>query len=171
MTICTFVSRVMSLLFKTLPRFVIAFLSRSNHLISCRSHHAQRFITQEEEIYHYFHHFLFYLPCSNGARCHDLSFCFVLFFLIFNFKLALSLSFFTLIKRLFSSSLLSLGVGNGNPLQYSCLENPMDRGLVGYSLWGCKESDTTENTTEHTRMCPGQGGTDDWSHLCLLQHC
>ena len=22
----------------------------------------------------------------------------------------------------------SLGVGNGNPLQYSCLENPMDRG-------------------------------------------
>ena len=107
LTICTFVSRVMSLLFKTLPRFVIAFLSRSNHLISCRSHHAQRFITQEEEIYHYFHHFLFYLPCSNGARCHDLSFCFVLFFLIFNFKLALSLSFFTLIKRLFSSSSLS----------------------------------------------------------------
>ena len=105
LTICTFVSRVMSLLFKTLPRFVIAFLSRSNHLISCCSHHAQRFITQEEEIYHYFHHFLFYLPCSNGARCHDLSFFF--FFLIFNFKLALSLSFFTFIKRLFSSSLLS----------------------------------------------------------------
>ena len=25
--------------------------------------------------------------------------------------------------------------GNGNPLQYSCLENPMDRGsLAGYSL-------------------------------------
>ena len=22
----------------------------------------------------------------------------------------------------------SLGVGNGNPLQFSCLENPMDRG-------------------------------------------
>ena len=22
----------------------------------------------------------------------------------------------------------SLGVGNGNPLRYSCLENPMDRG-------------------------------------------
>ena len=34
--------------------------------------------------------------------------------------------------------------GNGNPLQYSCLENPMDRGigglcsLVGYSPWGHK---------------------------------
>ena len=26
------------------------------------------------------------------------------------------------------------GVGNGDPLQYSCLENPMDRrGLAGYS--------------------------------------
>ena len=35
--------------------------------------------------------------------------------------------------------------GNGNPLQYSCLENPMDGwSLVGYSLWGHKESDTTE---------------------------
>ena len=35
---------------------------------------------------------------------------------------------------------------NGNPLQYSCLENPMDqwRSLVGYSPWGLKESDTTE---------------------------
>ena len=25
------------------------------------------------------------------------------------------------------------GGGHGNPLQYSCLENPMDRSLVGYS--------------------------------------
>ena len=39
----------------------------------------------------------------------------------------------------------SPGEGNGNPLQYSCLENPMDkRSLVGYSPWGPKESDTTE---------------------------
>ena len=29
--------------------------------------------------------------------------------------------------------------GNGNPLQYSCLGNRMDRGnLVGNSPWGCK---------------------------------
>ena len=41
----------------------------------------------------------------------------------------------------------SLGVGNGNPLQYSYLENSMDkRSLEGYSPWGCKESDTTEHT-------------------------
>ena len=34
----------------------------------------------------------------------------------------------------------SPGEGNGNPLQYSCLENPTDR---GYSSWGQKEWDTT----------------------------
>ena len=41
------------------------------------------------------------------------------------------------------------GEGNGDPLQYSCLENSMDRGAwVGYSPWGHKESDTTERLTE-----------------------
>ena len=34
----------------------------------------------------------------------------------------------------------SLGGRNGNPLQYSCLENPMDRGAWwGYSPWGHKK--------------------------------
>ena len=33
------------------------------------------------------------------------------------------------------------GGGNGNPLQYSCLENSMDR--EHYSPWGLKESDMT----------------------------
>ena len=31
--------------------------------------------------------------------------------------------------------------GNGNPLQYSRLENPTDRGA--WWAWGCKESDMT----------------------------
>ena len=31
----------------------------------------------------------------------------------------------------------SLGEGNGNPLQYSCLENPMDRG-AWLATWGCR---------------------------------
>ena len=37
--------------------------------------------------------------------------------------------------------------GNGNPLHYSCLENPMDRGA-----WWTTESDTTErmHTQTHT---------------------
>ena len=47
-----------------------------------------------------------------------------------------------------SSSLPLFGGGHGNPLQYSCLENPHgQRNLVGYSLWGRKESDTTEGLT------------------------
>ena len=34
----------------------------------------------------------------------------------------------------------SAGAGNGNPLQYSCMENPMDGGAwqATYSPWGCK---------------------------------
>ena len=37
------------------------------------------------------------------------------------------------------------GEGNGNPLQYSCLENAHgQRSLADYSPWGHKESDTTE---------------------------
>ena len=41
------------------------------------------------------------------------------------------------------------GEGNGNPLQYSCLENSMDTGAWGqrsYRPWGHKESDTIEHT-------------------------
>ena len=39
----------------------------------------------------------------------------------------------------------SPGEGNGYPLQYSCLENSMNRGgLGGYSQWGRRESDKTE---------------------------
>ena len=39
----------------------------------------------------------------------------------------------------------SPGEGNGNPLQYSLLRKFHGwRSLVGYSPWGCKESDTTE---------------------------
>ena len=39
----------------------------------------------------------------------------------------------------------SPGEGNGNPLQYSCLENPVDGG----SPWGRKESNTTEQLYFH----------------------
>ena len=45
----------------------------------------------------------------------------------------------------------SLGEGNGNPLHYSCLENPHgQRSWAGYySPWGRKESDTIKRLT-HT---------------------
>ena len=40
----------------------------------------------------------------------------------------------------------SPGEGNGSPLQYSCLENSMDRGTwqTTWGPWGQKESDMTE---------------------------
>ena len=42
----------------------------------------------------------------------------------------------------------SPGEGNGNPFQYSCFENPMDRGAWWATIYGVKESDTTE-AAEH----------------------
>ena len=53
----------------------------------------------------------------------------------------------------------SPGKGNGYPLHYSCLGNPMDRGeqgnLVGYSPWGCKDSNTAErlNYSNEVHSC------------------
>ena len=46
----------------------------------------------------------------------------------------------------------SPGVGYGNPLQYSCLGNPMDRGpwQATVSSWGRKEPNTTERARTYT---------------------
>ena len=50
-----------------------------------------------------------------------------------------------------------LGEGNSNPLQYSCLGNPVDRGAWRAAVHGvAKESDTTEHAgglwQDHRRM-------------------
>ena len=51
----------------------------------------------------------------------------------------------------------SPGEGNGNPLQYSCLENPMDRGAWQATVHGViKESDTA-NQHSLSWMQGGQG--------------
>ena len=47
----------------------------------------------------------------------------------------------------------SLGVGNGNPLQYSCWENPMDRG-AWQGPWGHKVSETSDTTEVRTPTHP-----------------
>ena len=48
----------------------------------------------------------------------------------------------------------SPGEGNGNPLQYSCLENPTDgeawRATV--HAWDCKKSDMTASEHSHSIM-------------------
>ena len=41
----------------------------------------------------------------------------------------------------------SIGEGNGNPLQYSCLENTMDRETWQTTVHGVTESDRTEQLT------------------------
>ena len=49
----------------------------------------------------------------------------------------------------------STGGGHGNPLQYSCLQNPHgERSLVGYSPWDRKELDPIErlSTAQHRTL-------------------
>ena len=49
--------------------------------------------------------------------------------------------------------------GNGNPLQYFCLENPMDRGARWATLYGVAKSRTQLSTHMHIWM----------EHLCLTE--
>ena len=58
----------------------------------------------------------------------------------------------------FDSWVKSPGGGNGNPLQYSCLGNPMDRGAWQATVHGFAESDKTERTP--TRSILGEGPGD-----------
>ena len=49
----------------------------------------------------------------------------------------------------------SLGEGNGNPPQYSCLEKPVDRG-AWRGVHGVAESDTAvQLSTNSSLRCPG----------------
>ncbi|KAB0374126.1 hypothetical protein FD755_014382, partial [Muntiacus reevesi] len=66
--------------------------------------------------------------------------------LIFNLLLELFLSFHFFFNEIWSNFVFTEKLTN----TCSCLENPMDRvSLVGYSPWGCKESNVTEQLT-HT---------------------
>ena len=60
------------------------------------------------------------------------------------------------------------GEGTGDPLQYSCLEDPMERSLVGCSPWGREESDTTERLHFHFSLsCTGEGNGNPFQCFCL----
>ena len=98
----TFVDKVMSLHFNMLSRLIIAFLPRSKCLnFMAAVTICSGFEASQNRVSHCFHCFHIYWPLSDGTRCHDLT------FLNVELKPTFSLSSFTFIKRLFSSSLLS----------------------------------------------------------------
>ena len=74
----------------------------------------------------------------------------------------------------------SLGGGNGNPHQYSCLGNPMDRGTWRAKVHGVtKESDTAEqfsvlvsthsHTHTHSHILPEMRGSQLLSSAAILK--
>ena len=93
----------MTLLFNMLSRLVITFLPRGKCLLILwlQSPSAVIFGAQKNKVCHGFHCFPIYLQWSDRTGCHDLSFW------MLSFKPTYSLSSFTFIKRLFSSSSLS----------------------------------------------------------------
>ena len=75
LSVLTFVSKVISLLFNMLCRLVIAFLPRSKSLLISWLQSPSAVILEPSEIRSgCFHCFRIYLPQSDGTRCHDLSF-------------------------------------------------------------------------------------------------
>ena len=95
--------KVMSLLYNTLCRLVIAFLRSSKCLLISWLQLPYAVILEPKKIKSVTicNFPPIYLPWSDGTRCHDLS------LLNIELKLTFSLSTFTFIKRLFSSSSLS----------------------------------------------------------------
>ena len=103
LTIWTFAGRVISLLFNAQSRFVIAFLPRSNYLLIpwLQSPSAVTLESKKRKSVT--------ASTFSPSICHEVmgTDAMILVFLIFSFKLAFILSSFTLIKKFFSSSLLS----------------------------------------------------------------
>ena len=56
--------------------------------------------------------------------------------------------------------------GNGNPLQYSCLENPLDRGAWWAAVYGVAQSRTRlKRLSMHSGT--GEGNGNPPQHSCL----
>ena len=103
LTVLTLTSKAMSLLCNTLSRLIIAFLSRSKWLLILWLQLQSTVILEPKKIKSVTAFSL------SHSTCHEVmeSSVNILVFLMLNFKPALSLYFFTSIKRLFNSSSLS----------------------------------------------------------------
>ena len=98
----TFVGKVMSLLFNMLSRLVITFLSRNKRLLISWLQSPSAVILEPQKIVcHCFHGFPIYLHEVMGPDA------MIFIFWMLSFKPTFSLSSFTFLKRLFSSSSLS----------------------------------------------------------------
>ena len=104
LTVWTFVGKVMSLLFNMLSRLVIAFFPRSKHLLIAWLQSLSIVILELKKIKSC-HCFQF-----SPSICHEVMGpdAMILVFSMLSFKPAFSCSSFTFIKRLFSSSWLSV---------------------------------------------------------------
>ena len=69
------------------------------------------------------------------------------------------------------SLMLNLGEGNGTPLQYSCLENPMDGGACWAAVHGVTKSQTRLSdftfTLHFSLSCIGEGNGSPLQCSCL----
>ena len=72
LTIWSFVSKVISLLFNMLSRFAIAFLPRSKHLLISQVQSSSAVILKPKNINSFT--FSTVTPWSDGMRCHDICF-------------------------------------------------------------------------------------------------
>ena len=141
----TFVENVMSLLFNMLSRLVITFLPRSKHLLISRLQSPSAVIFEPRKMKSAT------VSIVSPSICHEVMGpdAMILVFWMLSFKPTFSLSSFTLIKRLFSSSLVLQ--------RRQCQPTPVFlpgkshgwRSLVGSSPLGHGESDRTERLCFH----------------------
>ena len=125
LAIWTFVGKVMSLLFNTLCRFVIDFFLRSKHLLISRLQSPSSVILDPKKIVC---NCFYYFP----SLCHEvikLEATIIVFWML-TFKSVFSLSFFTLIKRFFSSF-----TGHWRGIIYISEVVDISPGCLDSSLW------------------------------------
>ena len=67
-----------------------------------------------------------------------------------------------------SGSGRSPGGGRGNSLQYSCLENPIDRGALRATVHYITESDTTEGTWPSGNKKSGGKKSQSWFGVSMM---